>query len=188
MAHQGKMYCDGLYCVWGACCRMTIATPPPSAGTSIGRGRCGAASLSSSPRSPCPRRSPGCSTRPSSPPSFSTAVRPGPSRPTTSAPWKDFMLRRRATSRTRPTKRGETWVYPKFVSFLRAARGQTIAEYIAARRQTILRTIADRHILEEYRGAERRQGSPPRLYLWEQEVEEELPSEEEEEKEGVFAG
>ena len=67
----------------------------------------------------------------------------------------------------RPTKRGETWVYPKSVSVLRAARVRTIVEYIAARRQTILRTIADRPILEECRGAERRRGSPPRLYWWE---------------------
>ena len=82
----------------------------------------------------------------------------------------------------RLTKRGETWVCPKSVSVLRAARVRTIAECIAARRHNILRTIADRPILEECRGAERRQGSPPRLYWWEQEVEEELLSEEEEEE------
>ena len=65
---------------------------------------------------------------------------------------------------------------------------RTITEYIAARRQTILRTIADRPILEECRGAERRRGSPPRLYWWEQEVEEELSSEEEEEEADWLAG
>ena len=52
-----------------------------------------------------------------------------------------------------------------------------------ARRKNILRTIADRPILEECRGTERRRGNPPRLYWWEQEVEEELLSEEEEEEE-----
>ena len=55
-----------------------------------------------------------------------------------------------------PTKRGETWVYPKSVSVLRAARVRRIEEYIAERRRNILRTIADRPILEERRGAERR--------------------------------
>ena len=82
----------------------------------------------------------------------------------------------------RPSKRGETWVYPKSVSVLRAARVRTIAEYIAARRQNILRTIADRPILEECRGAERQRESPSSIYWWGQEVEEELSSEEEKEE------
>ena len=59
-------------------------------------------------------------------------------------------------------------------------RLRTIGEYITRRRQTVLRAIADRPILEECRGAERRQGSPTRLYWWEQEFEEELLTEEEE--------
>ena len=71
----------------------------------------------------------------------------------------------------RSTKRGETWVYPKSVSVLRAARVRTIEECIAGRRRNFLGTIADRPILEECRGAERRRGSPPRLYWWEQEME-----------------
>ena len=70
----------------------------------------------------------------------------------------------------RPTKRGETWVYPKSVSVLQAARVRTIGEYIADCRRNILRTIADRPILEECRGVERRRGSPPHIYWWEQEV------------------
>ena len=37
-------------------------------------------------------------------------------------------------------------------------------------------------------GAERRRGSPPRLYWWEQEVELELSSDEEEEEEDWLAG
>ena len=64
-----------------------------------------------------------------------------------------------------------------------------IGDYIARRRQTVLQTIADRPILEECRGAERRRGSPTRLYWWEQEVEEELSTEEEkEEEEDCLAG
>ena len=65
------------------------------------------------------------------------------------------------------------------MSVLRTARVRTIGEYIADRRRNILRTIADRTILEEFRGAERRRGSPPRLYWWEQEVELDLSEEEE---------
>ena len=65
-------------------------------------------------------------------------------------------------------------IYPKSADVLRAARLRTIGEYIARRRQTVLRAIADRPILEECREAERQQGSPTRLYSWEQEFEEEL--------------
>ena len=74
----------------------------------------------------------------------------------------------------RPKKRGETWVYPKSADVLREARLKTIGEYIAKRRQTVLRAIADRPILEECRGAERLRGSPVRLSWWEQEFEEEV--------------
>ena len=58
----------------------------------------------------------------------------------------------------RPTKSGETWVYPKSAEVLRAARLRTIGDYIARRRQTVLQAIADRPILEECRWAERRRG------------------------------
>ena len=64
---------------------------------------------------------------------------------------------------------------------------RTIGDYIARRRQTVLQAIADRPILEECRGAERRQGSPTLLYWWEQEFEEELSTEEEEEEEDWLA-
>ena len=74
----------------------------------------------------------------------------------------------------RPTKRGDVWVYPKSAAVLREARLKTIGEYIAKRRQTVLRAIADRPILEECRGAERRRGSPVRLHWWEQDFEEEV--------------
>ena len=74
----------------------------------------------------------------------------------------------------RPRKRGDSWVYSKSADVLRAARLRTIGKYIARRPQTVLRAIVDRPILEEYREAERQQGSPTRLYWWEQEFEEEL--------------
>ena len=74
----------------------------------------------------------------------------------------------------RPKKRGDSWVYPKSTDVLRAARLRTVREYIARRRQTVLRAIADRPILEECRGAARQQESPTRIYWWEQEFKEEL--------------
>ena len=80
----------------------------------------------------------------------------------------------------RPKKRGETWVNPKFMSVLKAARVERIRKYIAERRHNIHRSIADRPILDECREAERQRGSPPRLYWWEQEMELDLSEEEEE--------
>ena len=74
----------------------------------------------------------------------------------------------------RPKKRGETWVYPHSADVLREARLKTVAEYIAKRRQTVFRSIMDRPILEECRGAERRRGSPVRLHWWEQDFGEEV--------------
>ena len=63
---------------------------------------------------------------------------------------------------------------PQSADVLRAARLRTIGEYIARRRQTVLRAIADRPSLEECRGVERQRGSPTRLYWWDQEFEEDL--------------
>ena len=60
-------------------------------------------------------------------------------------------------------------MYPKSASVRRVARVKTSVEFIADRRRNFLLTIADRPILEECRRAERRRGSPPRLYWWEQE-------------------
>ena len=74
----------------------------------------------------------------------------------------------------RPSKQGDSWVYPKSADVLRAARLRTVGEYIARGRQTVLRAIADRPILEECRGVERRRGSPVHLHWWEQEFEEEV--------------
>ena len=74
----------------------------------------------------------------------------------------------------RPSKRGETWVYPKSADVLEKANLKTIREYVAKRRQTVFRAIKDRPILRECRGAERLRGSPVRLSWWEQEFEEEV--------------
>ena len=52
----------------------------------------------------------------------------------------------------RPSKRGDSWVYPTSADVLRAARLRTIGDYIARRRQTVLWAIADRPILDECRG------------------------------------
>ena len=77
----------------------------------------------------------------------------------------------------RTKKQGDSWVYPKLADVLRAARLRTIGKYIARRRQTVLRAIADRPVLEECREAERRRRSPTRLYWWEQEFEQEFEEE-----------
>ena len=62
------------------------------------------------------------------------------------------------------------WVYPKSAEVLAAARQQPVATYIRRRRSNIAKTIEGRSLLEEYRGAERRPGSPPRIFWWEQEM------------------
>ena len=57
---------------------------------------------------------------------------------------------------------------------------RTIAYYIRKRRHTINQTIIDQPILEECRGSERQQGSPPHLGSWEQDIEFDLDEEKEE--------
>ena len=71
-------------------------------------------------------------------------------------------------------------MYPKSVSVLKAAQVRIIGEYVLRRRHTIYRTIADQPILEECKGVERQQESPPHLYCWEQEIELNLDEGEEE--------
>ena len=56
------------------------------------------------------------------------------------------------------------WIYPKSVDVLAAARLKTVATYIAQRRHNISKTIKGRTLLEECRGAERKQGSPTRQF------------------------
>ena len=64
----------------------------------------------------------------------------------------------------RPRKvRGE-WVYPHSADVLAAAHLQTIEHYTQKRRHTVHNTIQSRDVLKECRGAERRRGTPPRLF------------------------
>ena len=65
----------------------------------------------------------------------------------------------------RPKKRRDSWLYPKSADVLRAAHLRTIGEYIARRRQTVLRAIADRPILGGVQGGGEaaREPNPPLL-------------------------
>ena len=60
------------------------------------------------------------------------------------------------------------FVYPKSSAVLAAARLHPIAYYITKQRQTVLKAIEGRPILDACREAERRRGSPSRQYWWEQ--------------------
>ena len=60
-------------------------------------------------------------------------------------------------------------MYPKSADVLAAARLHPIEYYIAKRRETVLKAIKGRPLLEECRRAERLCGSPSRQYWWEQE-------------------
>ena len=53
-----------------------------------------------------------------------------------------------------------------------AAHLQTIAHYIQKRRHTVHNTIRSRDVLKECREAERRRGTPPRLFWSEQDMSE----------------
>jgi len=67
-------------------------------------------------------------------------------------------------------QRDGTWKYPKSEAVLKAANLRTIGEYIAIRRSTIARKIAERPVLQECKEARRQRGTAPRLYWWEQEL------------------
>ena len=66
----------------------------------------------------------------------------------------------------RPREVKGEWVYPHSTDVLAAAHLQLIEHYIQKRRHTIAQTVEGRGIPEECRGAERRQGTLPRLYWW----------------------
>ena len=72
--------------------------------------------------------------------------------------------------------RDGSWEYPRTQVVLRKAGLHTISEYIGQRRSQIAKKIADRPILAECEGAERRRGTPRRQYWWEQDLNAELPS------------
>ena len=63
-----------------------------------------------------------------------------------------------------------TWRSPKTKTILAAAGLHTIAHYVQVRRASIMRWVIDRTILEQCRLAERRRGTTPRLYWWEQPI------------------
>ena len=67
-----------------------------------------------------------------------------------------------------PKLQGGTWKYPTTKTLLAAAGFHTIEHYVQVRRAFIIRCVVDRPILKLCRLAERRRGSTPRLYRWEQ--------------------
>ena len=86
-------------------------------------------------------------------------------------------------------QRDGSWEYPHSEAVLKKAGLHTISAYIDQRRSQIAKKIADRPILAECEGAERRRGTPRRQYWWEQDLNAELPplegsDEAEEEPEG----
>ena len=64
----------------------------------------------------------------------------------------------------RPRKVKGEWVYPHSADVLAAAHLQPIEYYIQKRRHTVHNTIRGRDVLKECEGAERRRGTPPRLF------------------------
>ena len=67
-----------------------------------------------------------------------------------------------------PKMTGGTWNYPKTKTVLAAAGLHTIKHYMKVRRASIMRWVIDRSILKLCSSAERRRGTTPRLYWWEQ--------------------
>ena len=72
-------------------------------------------------------------------------------------------------------QRDGSWKYPHSEEVLKKAGLHTINDYIGQRRTHIARKIAQRPVLAECKGAERRRGTPQRQYWWEQDLEVELP-------------
>ena len=65
-------------------------------------------------------------------------------------------------------KVGGSWTFPKTKTVLAVAGLHSIEHYVQVRRARILRWVEDRPILQLYTEAERRRGTTPRLYRWEQ--------------------
>ena len=63
-----------------------------------------------------------------------------------------------------PKMTGGTWKYPKMKTVLAAAGLHTIEHYVQVRSTRIMRWVIDRPILKLCRSAERRRGTPPRIY------------------------
>ena len=67
-----------------------------------------------------------------------------------------------------PKKVGGAWKFPKSKTVLAADGLHTIKYYVQVCRARILRWVEDKPILKLCREAERRRGTTPRLYWWEQ--------------------
>ncbi len=69
-------------------------------------------------------------------------------------------------------KRGpdRTWTYPKLEDVLEECGLKTISEYIKVQGDTIAAYGVDRSIFRDSMDLERRQGSVPRKWWWEQEM------------------
>ena len=63
------------------------------------------------------------------------------------------------------------WVYPSREDALAECGLKPIDAYIRARRDTIARYVVDRPIFEACREGERKRGTSPRQYWWEQTME-----------------
>ena len=64
----------------------------------------------------------------------------------------------------RPRKVKGEWIYPHSADVLAAAHLQPIEYYLRKRRHAVYNTIRGRNVLKECEGAERRRGTPPRLF------------------------
>ena len=62
------------------------------------------------------------------------------------------------------------WEYPKSEDVLKECGLQTIGEYIKVRRDTIAAYVVDRSIFRDCMDSERKRGSVPRQWWWEQEM------------------
>ena len=61
-----------------------------------------------------------------------------------------------------------TWVYPRSKDVLNECGMQTISHFIGVRRDTILAYVVNRPIYQKCREGERKRGSAPRQWWWEQ--------------------
>ena len=61
-----------------------------------------------------------------------------------------------------------SWAYPVSEEVLKEVNLQSIAHYVEVRRQTIANFIVNRPIFDSCVGTERRRGTSPRQWWWEQ--------------------
>ena len=67
--------------------------------------------------------------------------------------------------------RSGQWIYPKREALLKAARLLTIKQYVGKRRHTVAKYITGRPVYDMVMSAKRLTGTPPRLFLTEQNLE-----------------